>query len=322
MFHHSTRTLVVGLCALVAAVPAAPALAVPAEGAVSPAPHTAARPLHAQTLADLNTTMTGEAYAYAAYGLFAAEADRQGLTAVAKLFRSTARTELNEHLREAAALAGTVGSNADNLRQAISGETYEHQVMYRRFAEQARADGDLEAAELFSEIAEDEGRHRDAFRAALRAVTTGHGAIPAPPEADVVQVPAGPPKVKAARTKANLDTALHGEALAHAKYMLFAAHARQTGNIALARLWEGTAKVELHEHFAAEAVLAGLVRTTRVNLRTAIAGERNEATTVYPRFARRAAAVGDTSAARYWRDTAADEAGHAAAFQKALDQLG
>ncbi|WP_328512716.1 ferritin family protein [Streptomyces sp. NBC_00376] len=168
--------------------------------------------------------------------------------------------------------------------------------MYRRFAEQARADGDLRAAKLFSEIAADEGRHRDAFRTALTAVTTGHGAIPAPPKADVVPVPAGLPKVKAARTKANLDTALHGEAHAHA---------RQTGNTPLARLWEGAAKVELNEHFAGEAVLAGLVRTTRENLRRAIIGEHNEATTAYPGFAKRATAVGDTAAARYWRNTAA-----------------
>jgi rubrerythrin len=321
VFRHSTRTLVVGLCALAAAAPAAPALAGGDPAGASPAPHTAARALRAQTLADLATAMKGEAYAYAAYSLFAAEADRQGLPAVGKLFRSTAHTELNEHLREAAALAGTVGSNAANLRQAINGETYEHQVMYRRFADQARADGDLGAAKLFSEIAADEGRHRNAFRTALAVVTTGRGTIPTPPKADVVPVPAGLPKVKAARTRANLDTALHGEALAHAKYMLFAAHARQTGNAALARLWEGTARVELHEHLAGEAVLAGLVRNTRDNLRKAITGERNEATTVYPGFARRATAVGDTTAARYFRDTAADEARHAAAFQQALDQL-
>ncbi|MFB7917155.1 rubrerythrin family protein [Streptomyces sp. NPDC056061] len=321
MFRHSTRALVSGLCALAVAAPAAPALAAPAGGPPSPAPHTASRALHAQTLADLTTTMKGEAYAHAAYSLFAAEADRLGVPAVAKLFRGTAQTELNEHLREAAALSGTVGSSAANLRQAISGETYEHQVMYRRFAEQARADNDLEAAKLFSEIAADEGRHRDAFRAALMVVTTGRGTVPAPPKADVVAVPAGLPKVRSARTRANLDTALHGEALAHAKYMLFATHARQTGNAALARLWEGTAEIELREHLAGEAVLAGLVRTTRENLRKAITGEHNEATTVYPGFARRATAVGDTIAARYFRDTAADESRHAAAFQRALDQL-
>ncbi|MFF4791307.1 ferritin family protein [Streptomyces sp. NPDC001276] len=111
--------------------------------------------------------MKGEAYAYAAYNLFATEADRQAHSAVSKTFRSTAQAELNEHLREASTLAGTVGTNAANLRQAISGETYEHQVMYRRFADQARTDGDLEAAKLFTELAADEGRHRDARATAV-----------------------------------------------------------------------------------------------------------------------------------------------------------
>ncbi|OMI34309.1 ferritin family protein [Streptomyces sparsogenes] len=322
MFRHSIRTFVVGLCALTAATPAATAVARTVPDGRQQATRAAAPAVHARTLADLATTMKGEAFAYASYDLFAAEAGREAHPAVGRLFRDTARTELNEHFREAATLAGTVGSNAANLRESINGETYEHQVMYRGFAAQARADGDRAAAGLFTEIAADEGRHRDAYRTALKVVTTGHGTVPAPPKAAVVPVPAGPPKVKAARTKANLDTAMHGEALAHAKYRLFAAHARQTGDTALARLFQGTADVELHEHFAGEAVLAGLVRTTKANLRKAIAGEHHEATVLYPGFAKRAAAVGDTTAARYFRDTAADEAKHEAAFRKALNKLG
>ncbi|MGW5665945.1 ferritin family protein [Streptomyces sp. NPDC003758] len=277
--------------------------------------------MRSQTLADLTTAMKGEAFAHASYNLFGAQADREAHPAVGNLFRATAQTELGEHLREAATMTGVVGTNAADLRQAIDGETYEHQVMYRGFAEQARKDGDLDAAKLFTEIAGDEGRHRDAFRTALTVVTTGRGTIPAPQKADMVSVPAGMPKVKAARTKANLDTAMHGEALAHAKYMLFAARANQTGNAALARLFEGTAAVELHEHFAGEAVLAGLVCSTKQNLHKAVTGEHNEATDLYPGFAARATAVGDTAAARYFRDTAADEARHGTAFQQALDQL-
>ncbi|WP_127361148.1 ferritin family protein [Actinacidiphila soli] len=320
MFRHSIRTLLVGLCTLTAASQAATAvaLAVPAE------PHPAApaaQALRQQTLSDLTTATKGEAFAYASYSLFGTQADREAHPAIGKLFRTTAQTELNKYLHQAATLTGLAGTNTANLRQAINGETYEHQVMYRGFADQARKDGDLDAAKLFTEIAADEGRHRDAYRTALTVVTTGRGTIPAPPKADTVLVPAGLPQVKAARTKANLDTAMHGEALAHAKYMLFAARANQTGNTALARLWKGTAGVEVHEHFAGEAVLAGLVRTTKANLRKAITGEHNEATNLYPGFAKRATAAGDTATARYFRDTAADEARHTAAFQRALNQL-
>ncbi|MGI5143705.1 ferritin family protein [Streptomyces sp. CA-106110] len=321
MFRHSIRTLVVGLCTLTAASQAATAVALTLPGDHHQATYAATRALRSQTLSDLTTAMEGEAFAYASYNLFGTQADSQAYPTVGELFRTTAQTELNEHLHEAATLVGVVGTNAANLRKAINGETYERQVMYRRFADQARNDGDLEAAKLFAEIAADEGRHRDAYRTALTIVTTGRGTIPAPPKADTVSVPAGLPKVKAARTRANLDTAMHGEALAHAKYMLFAARAQQTGNPALARLFEGTAGVELHEHFAGEAVLAGLVSATKDNLSRAIAGEHNEATILYPGLAKRATAVGDTAVASFFRDTAADEAKHATAFQQALDQL-
>ncbi|MFF0792323.1 ferritin family protein [Streptomyces spiralis] len=103
--------------------------------------------------------------------------------------------------------------------------------------------------------------------------------------------------------------------------MLFAALAKRSGNPALARLWEGTAAVELHEHFAGEAALARRVGTTKENLNKAITGERSEATIIHPGFAKQATAVGDTAAAGFFRNTAADEARHAAAFQAALNQL-
>ena len=48
-----------------------------------------------------------------------------------------------------------------------------------------------------------------------------------------------------AQTQANLLTALHGEAFAYAKYMLYAEHARQQGRNDLADLFEATARTEL-----------------------------------------------------------------------------
>ncbi|ARP74186.1 rubrerythrin family protein [Streptomyces pluripotens] len=263
--------------------------------------------------------MRGEAYANASYTFYAAQADREGLSATARLYRKTASVELNEHFREEAALAGVVGSDADNLRAAIAGETYETTIMYPTFARQAAADGDDNAAALFTEIGQDEAHHLAAFQAALDVVETGHGSIPAPPPVDAVQVPAGGPQVHSARTLANLDTAMHGEALAHARYTLYADHAATSRRPALARLFQGTAQVELREHFAGEAVLYGLVDTTRANLAKTIVGERYEAETMYPTFARRAEAVGDDRAARLFCHNATDEARHARAFQQMLD---
>lgn len=320
MIRHSIRALLVGLCTLTAAAQTAPVLAA-APARSHPAADPVARALRPQTLADLNTSMKGEAFAHASYTFFAAQADREKLPGVARLYRSTARTELAEHFKEEAALARLAGTNAANLRSAIHGESYEHLIMYRRFAKQATQDGDKKAAALFTEVAQDEGRHRAAFLAALAVITTGKGRIPAPPKVNAVAVPAGMPQVSAVRTRANLNIAMHGEALAHAKYALFADRARMSGNAALERLLRGTAEVELREHFAGEAVLAGLVRNTRQNLERTIAGERYETNAMYPGFAMRAMAVGDLAAARLFRHNAVDEAKHALAFRQALDRL-
>ena len=110
---------------------------------------------------------------------------------------------------------------------------------------------------------------------------------------------------------------MHGEAFAHAKYNLYADHAAQTGHPSIAKLFRGTAQVELREHFAGEAVLAGLVGSNRANLTDAITGETYEAKTMYPGFAHQAAKAGDCFAARLFSEIANDEAGHAAAFTAA-----
>ncbi|GAA0852475.1 rubrerythrin family protein [Streptosporangium amethystogenes subsp. fukuiense] len=271
-----------------------------------------------QTRADLAQSMRGEAFANASYRLYAAQAQREGLPSVARLFERTADVELGEHFKEGAALSGLVGDDAANLRTAMAGETYESQKLYPGFARQARADGESTAATLFSEISRDEGGHARAFGTALRAVESGQGNVPAPPKAKPVQVPQGPPKVHAQQTKTNLDTAMHGEALAYAKYQQYAEHSK---NPAVAKLFRGSADVELHEHFADTADMAGFVGTTRANLTKAIAGERYESQTMYPTFAKRAKAAGDNQAAALFSNNAEDEAGHARAFQQALDRL-
>ena len=69
----------------------------------------------------------------------------------------------------------------------------------------------------------------------------------------------------AKKTLDNLSTAMHGEAFAYVKYLLYAEHARKSGNKELADLFEKTANTERFEHLVEEAQLAGLVasRTKR-----------------------------------------------------------
>lgn len=120
-----------------------------------------------KTQGNLSTAMHGEAFAYAKYLLYAHDARQHGNTELANLFRRAANTERFQHFAEEAELAGLVGSDADNLRDAIKGESYEVDTMYREFAEQAAAAGDKSAADRFEEVRHDEMGHRDAFKAAL-----------------------------------------------------------------------------------------------------------------------------------------------------------
>lgn len=123
-----------------------------------------------QTKQNLSTAMHGEAFAFAKYKLFAEEARGAGDAKTADLFEQTARTERFEHFREEARLAGLTGTVSDNLKDALKGESYETETMYREFAEQAEQAGEHEAAQRFEEIRKDEAKHRDAFAAALTSL--------------------------------------------------------------------------------------------------------------------------------------------------------
>lgn len=318
MSHRSTRAMIIGALTAALSGPTAGAFATAAVAAGGTPGGPPARAPHPQTRTDLEQSMRGEAFAHASYRLYAEQARKEGLTSVARLFDSAAGEELNDHFTNTAALTGLPAGDAADLRDAIAGEDYESTTMYPEFARQAKADGDAAAADRFAEIAKDEGTHSQAFRTALSVVQSGKGTVPAAPEAEQAQVPAGPPKVSAQRTKTNLDTSMHGEALAYAKYRLYGDHAEHP---AVGRLLKGTADVERGEHFAEQAELAGLVGTTHANLTTAIAGERYEAQTMYPTYAQRAKSVGDTEASQVFTHNAEDEAGHARAFEKARDDL-
>lgn len=123
------------------------------------------------------------------------------------------------------------------------------------------------------------------------------------------------------KTTENLMTAMKGEAFAHAKYLVYADHARKNGNAELADLFENTAKVERQEHFAEEAELAGLIRDDPANLKDAIKGETYEVETMYRNFAKQAEAAGDKEAAALFAEIRKDETGHRDQFQAALKKI-
>jgi rubrerythrin len=125
------------------------------------------RSMDAQTHTNLMSALQGEAYACAWYKLMADEAREEGDARAAELLDGISRIGLAEHFARLAKLADLVGGDADNLVAAIYEESRERETSYRLFAQQARAAGEHEAAEVFETIQADKGDDVRALEAEL-----------------------------------------------------------------------------------------------------------------------------------------------------------
>jgi len=119
-----------------------------------------------KTEAHLKEAFAGESQANRAYLAFAAQADKDGHPAVARLFRAAAMAETvhaHAHLR----VLGGVHDTAANLRQAVGGETHEFTSMYPRMIADAEAEGNRAAARSFRLANEVEQIHARLYQKAL-----------------------------------------------------------------------------------------------------------------------------------------------------------
>ncbi|HNT55504.1 MAG TPA: rubrerythrin family protein [Anaerolineaceae bacterium] len=122
-----------------------------------------------KTLDNLKNAFAGESQANRRYLAFAQKADEEGYHQIARLFRAAAHAETihaHAHLR---AMAG-VKSTAENLQEAIGGESYEVTTMYPPMIEAAKAENDLKAAKSFSMAWEVEKVHETLYRQALETI--------------------------------------------------------------------------------------------------------------------------------------------------------
>jgi rubrerythrin len=124
-----------------------------------------------------------------------------------------------------------------------------------------------------------------------------------------------------ATTHENLSKALHDEAFAYARYMLFAEQARAAGDLDLAEMLEGIGVVELKEHFFELAQLAKLVGADEVNLQTAIQDESAEVEETYKAYAEQARKAGEIAVAERFEEICGDELEHLKALETALERL-
>lgn len=134
-----------------------------------------------KTLQNLKDAFAGESQANRRYLYFAAQADVEGESRVASVFRSTAEGETGHahgHMNFLAKVGDPVtgcpiGSSRQNLVAAIEGETHEYTDMYPSMARVAREEGFEEIAEWFETLAKAERSHAHRFQKTLDRLIDG-----------------------------------------------------------------------------------------------------------------------------------------------------
>ena len=128
-----------------------------------------------KTMKDLMDAFAGESMANRKYLAYAAQADKEGYPAVAKLLKTIAEAETlhaHSHFR----VAGGVGDTMKNLQAALDGETYEFSEMYPGFMKDAEAEGNKAAFKSFQLANEAEKVHAELYKKAIANLEKGRDA--------------------------------------------------------------------------------------------------------------------------------------------------
>jgi rubrerythrin len=119
-----------------------------------------------KTEQNLRDAFAGESQANRKYLAYAKQADKEGYAQVAKLFRAAAEAETVHAHAHLKTLAG-IKSTAENLKDAIGGETHEFKEMYPAMITDAKEEGNKAAERSFSYANAVEEVHAGLYQKAL-----------------------------------------------------------------------------------------------------------------------------------------------------------
>ena len=119
-----------------------------------------------QTEMNLLQAFAGESQANRKYLAFAKQAEKEGYTQVARLFRAAAEAETVHAIAHLRAL-GQIGTTVENLKAAIQGETYEFTQMYPPMIREAEKEGHKAAYKSFTFANAVEVEHASLYQQAL-----------------------------------------------------------------------------------------------------------------------------------------------------------
>ncbi len=128
--------------------------------------------MKAITQNNLKDAFAGESQAHMKYKAFAEQAEREGFANVARLFRAASFSEqahATNHLR----VLGGLNKTAQNLEDALGGETFEIHEMYPAYIQVAESQEEKRALNSMSDAMAAEKVHAQLYAQAKEAVATG-----------------------------------------------------------------------------------------------------------------------------------------------------
>lgn len=139
-----------------------------------------------KTIENLKAAYNGESTASAKYASFAERAKTEGFDTIAVMFMATSKAEAihaANHLKVLEKLGEKVAgpeigsfttlTTAENLTDAIKGETYEIETMYPGFISTANTEKSSDAVKSFTWAFDTEKKHQAFYKAALAAISAG-----------------------------------------------------------------------------------------------------------------------------------------------------
>lgn len=126
-----------------------------------------------KTEANLKTAFAGESEATNKYTYYASKAKKDGYNQIAAIFEETAGNEREHAKLWFKLLHGGMPDTMENLKDAAAGENYEWTDMYKTFAEEARAEGFNEIADLFDGVAAIEKEHEERYKKLIANIEGG-----------------------------------------------------------------------------------------------------------------------------------------------------
>jgi rubrerythrin len=125
-----------------------------------------------KTEKNLQEAFAGESQARNKYSYWASKAKKDGYVQIAAIFEETANNE-KEHAKMWFKLFAGIGETKENLLAAAAGEHEEWTEMYKRFAEEADAEGFADIADKFRKVAEVEAHHEERYRKLVKNIESG-----------------------------------------------------------------------------------------------------------------------------------------------------